>query len=391
MDLIKQLTGKNPSEYEPIAKSLVNNSDIELFKKLVQQDDFLFDFIKNNVAKRIQKACNKENYLNLLNFLNIYSASYETVITEVLHNFGGNSLYPKMKELFLNGDNAQKTYSAKFFSLLDNETIAELLHEIRTFALSDFEPLSTNSIALLAKLNDTVSKNKALQQLESQDEFEQYNGVKFLVTYGAQDTVDTIINVMKKSSLAENIAAEIPYLISIEELLKQDFDNGILVLCNIINAIPEIISISAVFDYNLFELFESLYSNNLTSTSSLLLIMAKEKFKELTENEEYLFDCDKNTKDEVYDINNFLSGISKNKLSNLLYEELYDESDFVLFAVDYVDETEELETLLESKNQTLVLKVLTKLKELGTLKNEHKEKALKYITNQNIKNIALAI
>ena len=119
MDLIKQLTGKNPTEYEPIAKSLVDNSDVELFKKLVHQDDFLFDFIKNNVAKRIQHACNKDNYLNLLNFLNIYSSSYETVISEVLHSFGGDDLYPKIKELFLNGSDSQKAYAAKFFSFLN--------------------------------------------------------------------------------------------------------------------------------------------------------------------------------------------------------------------------------------------------------------------------------
>ena len=68
MDLIKKLTGKTPSEYEIVAKSLVDNSDVELFAKLVKQDDFLFDFIKDNVAKRIQKACNKENYLHLLDF-----------------------------------------------------------------------------------------------------------------------------------------------------------------------------------------------------------------------------------------------------------------------------------------------------------------------------------
>ena len=49
MDLIKKLTGKNPSEYEKVAKSLVDNSDVELFSKLVKQDDFLFDFIKENV------------------------------------------------------------------------------------------------------------------------------------------------------------------------------------------------------------------------------------------------------------------------------------------------------------------------------------------------------
>lgn len=40
MDLIKKLTGKNPDEYEAVAKSLVDNSDVNLFAKLVKQDDF---------------------------------------------------------------------------------------------------------------------------------------------------------------------------------------------------------------------------------------------------------------------------------------------------------------------------------------------------------------
>ena len=69
MDLIKKLTGKNPSEYEVVAKSLVENSDVELFAKLVNQDDFLFDFVKNNVAQRIQNACTKENFMNIINLL----------------------------------------------------------------------------------------------------------------------------------------------------------------------------------------------------------------------------------------------------------------------------------------------------------------------------------
>ena len=46
MDLIKKLTGKNPAEYEAVAKSLVDNSDVALFAKLVKQDDFLFDFVR---------------------------------------------------------------------------------------------------------------------------------------------------------------------------------------------------------------------------------------------------------------------------------------------------------------------------------------------------------
>ena len=62
MDLFKALTGKNPAEFERAAQILVETPDIELFKKLVKQEDFLFDFVKNNVAKRIQNACKKEDY-----------------------------------------------------------------------------------------------------------------------------------------------------------------------------------------------------------------------------------------------------------------------------------------------------------------------------------------
>ena len=103
MDLFKALTGKSPAEYEQAAKILVDTPDIDLYKKLVNQDDFLFDFVKNNVAKRIQSACNKENYLNLIKFFDYYSASYDTVIAEVLYQYGGMNLFEVMKDMFLNG------------------------------------------------------------------------------------------------------------------------------------------------------------------------------------------------------------------------------------------------------------------------------------------------
>lgn len=385
MDLIKKLTGKNPSEYEPIAKSLVDSSDTELFSKLVKQDDFLFDFIKDNVARRLQKACNKENYKNLISLMKYYSSSYDTMFGEVLNSFGGNEIYPDMKNLYLNGSNSEKAYAAKYFSF--NKNYSDLLPEIRKNTESEFEPLVINSTELLSIAKDDLSKNEALKKLDSEDEFEQYDGVKFLVNYGAKDAVDKIIGVMKKSRFSENIASEIPYLINIEELLNRDFDNGILVLCNIINAMPEIISLSVVLDYGLFDLFENLYCSKLTSTSALLLRMAKEKFEAVTENEEYLFDCDRNTKDEVFAIRDLLSGVNESKLNSLLYDELYEDSDFVFFALEYADEIGELEALLDSKNQTLVLKILTILKEKGALTEAHKNNALKTVTSGDIRQI----
>ena len=384
MDLIKKLTGKNPSEYEMVAKSLVDNSDVELFSKLVKQDDFLFDFIKDNVAKRIQNACNKSNYLNLLNFLEHYSQSYDTMIARVLYSFSGDELLPEMKEFYLNGSESAKAYAVKYFSFVTPDRLSEILPLLRQTALSNYEPLATNSIEVLSLLNDETSKIEALGRLNSEDEFEQYEAVKFLVTYQAKDALDKILDVMKKSSLSENIAAEVLYLVSVEELIEKDFDNAVLVLCHVINAIPEILPPSAVCDYDLYNVLENL---PLTSTSAVLFRLAKDKFEELTSNDEYLFDSDKNTKDEVKAINDLLKKFNNQKLESLYYDELFEGSDFVFFALDYVNEVEELTTLLDSENETLLLKVLTLLKEKGRLNQNHKEQALQRITCSNIKNI----
>jgi len=384
MDIIKKLTGKNPSEYEVVAKSLVENSDVELFSKLVKQDDFLFDFIKDNVAKRIQAACNKDNYLNLMAFLDVYSSSYDTMIARVLYSFSGDELLPEMKELYLNGTDSQKAYATKYFSFVTPERLIEILPLLRETAQSKYEPLAINSIEVLSYLKDEYSKNIALEKLNSEDEFAQYEAVKFLVTYQAKDTIDSIIQVMKKSSLSENIASELLCLISIDELFDKNYESAILVLCNIINAIPEIIPLSIVYDYNLYDVLSKI---ELTSSSAVLLRLAKEKFAELVSNEEYLFDCDKNTKEEIYSINELLENYNEHKLESLFYDELYEDSDFVFFALDYVDEIQELEALLDSKNQTLLLKVLTELKDKKALKEEHKEIALKNVTSVDIRSV----
>ena len=168
-------------------------------------------------------------------------------------------------------------------------------------------------VSVLSVLKDEQSKIEALARLKSNDEFEQYEAVKFLVAFQAKDALDEILEVMKKSSLAENIASEVLYLVSLEELLEKNFDASVLVLCNIINAIPEILSPSVVCDYNLYDIFANM---PLTSSSAVLLRLAKDKFEELTSNDEYLFDSDKNTKEEVKEINQLLKGFNKNKLES---------------------------------------------------------------------------
>ena len=100
-----------------------------------------------------------------------------------------------------------------------------------------------------------------------------------------------------------------------------------------------------------------------------------------------MINCDKNTKEDVQAINNLLKNVNTHKLESLFYDELYEGSDFVFFAIDFVDEIEELETLLDSSNQTLVLKVLTLLKEKGALTPMHKFSALKVVSSENLRAI----
>ena len=196
---------------------------------------------------------------------------------------------------------------------------------------------------------------------------------------------------MKKSSFSENIASEIPFLIPLEEFLEHDFDKAILVLCNIINAIPDIIPPNSIQSYDLENVFEIISQKELTSASAVLLRLAKDKFNEIAENDEYLYDCDKNTKNAFFNIKKILDKFDTRKLDSLLYDELYDESDFVFFAIDFVEEAEELRMLLDSKNQTLILKALTLLKEKQLLTENDKILALNNIQNENIKNIVAVL
>ena len=56
---LKNLTAKDEKKAQEAAFYLINNSDVELYKVLVEKTDFLFDFVRANVLKRIEKAVNK--------------------------------------------------------------------------------------------------------------------------------------------------------------------------------------------------------------------------------------------------------------------------------------------------------------------------------------------
>ena len=388
MDLIKNLTGKDPKGYEPVAERIINTPDTDLFSELVSRDDYLFDFIKQNVAQRLAKVCNKSNYKNLYQFLNIYSPYYDDFISSTLAQYADDDDINKMLDFLKNGTESEKTYAASFFSYIETSSALE---DLRKNAYSQNTDLAVNCARALSKLNDRESYNQAIEKLKSNDSFEQYAAVKFLVNYQDTNAINDLLSAMKHTGMAENVAAEIPYLCPLSSLLNTDYnDDAILTFCYILNGLVELIPVSQIIDYEFYGFIDTLMKASPTGPIAVALT-AKEKFNLFVENEEYLFDEDKNTKNEVNDINILLNSIKVNKYTSFLYEELYEESDFIYFVMELIKDSDSIAALLTGSNQTVILKAMSVLKSLGKLTEENKQTGLANITDENIKSVAMAL
>ena len=389
MDKIKQLTGKNQNEYESVAQEIIDNGDISLFEELVSKDDFLFDFVKSNVAQRLEKACNISNYKNLLKFLNIYSPYYEDFITSTLAQYGNSDITDIMLEKLNSGTLSEKTYAAGYFSYVKDDRALPLLKD---YAFSDETSLSENCARALAKLDNNDSFELAINKLKSDDDFEQMTAASFLVAYQDKRALEPLFEAMKHSKMSENIAELIPYLMPLPDMLQTDYnDDAILTFCYIINGLVELVPVSQVIDFRFYEFLERLLKSSPSGASAVALFLAKEKFNMITENEEYLFDEDKNTKNEVNDIKNLLNNANLYPLTSFLYEELYEESDFIFFVLDIVRDEDSLVSLLSGENQTVIIKVMELLKSQNLLKEEYKKIALSKINDENLKIVANAL
>ncbi len=382
-DLIKKLISKNPQDFEPVAVAMIENSDVNLFSELLLQGDFLFDFVKKNVNDRLKRACNKKNYTNLIAFLKYYSPDFEDFIIETLVKFADEDLTDTMLEIFEYGSDEEKTYCARYFAYIKDSLALEFLKEN---AFSDDECLSANCAVALRSFEDFECYNKALKMLKDEDDFVKFKAVKFLVSFRDDRALPFIIETMKTSFIKENIAGEIPYL---KNLMRFDVNEDLLIILNnIIVGLGEVISLSSVFEYDLYDLFEKLQTYN-SPNIEMTLLHAQTKINQLTENDEYLFDEDKNTKNEIFEIK---------KLLNLKSYSLKDfsftpENSLIFFALELVQELKlevHLGDILRCDNQTLILKALEVLKMTNQIE-EIDRGILDKITDSNIKAVASAL
>ena len=122
-----------------------------------------------------------------------------------------------------------------------------------------------------------------------------------------------------------------------------------------------------------------------------MLSNSVDKFNTLTENDEYIFDEDKNTQSEIRDIRKLLNRVNINNAKIYIKEELKEDSLFVYTALDYTDDIEKVKELLRCNNQTLILKTSEILKKLNAFDDTARTVALLKITDENIKAILRAL
>ena len=395
--LLKDLTNKDEKKAVEAARYMIDNSDVELYRLLVEKSDFLFDFIRNNVCKRIERVVSKDNFSNILNFWKIYSPHYDDLFANILAKHASQDLTDDIFELLEKGTIEQKTYAAKYFSYIPDTVALEPLSKL---AFDEDESLAYNAAEALGQMRDDISFDIALSNLTSDDDFEVLKAVKFFVAYGKNYPLKEIFKALEKSKMPENIAGQIPYMESLVVLLSSNHKEQTLsVIGNILNGLGEILPLSDIFQFELYEILQNLIDankskNEYSSLISSILLSALSKFNMFCENQEYIFDEDKDTKQEVSAINDLLNEQNKefwNNQKHYLVDELDKTDCRIMFALPLVAEysiTEaipKLEQLVNSQNEALVCEILTTLKSLNALNNIDIQGIIDKIQNANIK------
>ena len=391
--LVKTLTSKDEKAALEAAGMLVKMQDVEAFKCLVEKSDYLFDFVKNNVARRLKNSINSSNYKNVMSFLKIYSTDFDDILVEKLSQFADEELSDEMYTLLENGSVDEKAYAAKYFSYIPDTIAQDLLEK---YAFDENEFLACNSAMALSAMSDEKVYYNAIEKLSSSDEFEQYKAVKFLVAFNNKEAVDKIYQAMMQSAFAENIAAEILYLTSFEELCKNGNDEmAANIALELLHGIPEIIPLSTLVGLQLYEYMQNLINSKLTPLNAQVLLKAYKTFEMLEDADEYLFDESKDTKEEIKLIcsllksqsNDFWNGVKTlmgdglklpAQINIVTSLSLIQEYNLVNFAQNVAE-------IFKNSDDVVKAESIGTLKELGKLELVNKESVLNSIQNENLK------
>ncbi len=393
--LLKELIGKDESKAQNAADYLINNTDLELYKMLIDKSDYLFPFVLKNVSARIENSVTSSNFLNIIKFFTVYSGYYDDLLVSILAKHANENLTDEIFDLLENGTIDQKTYAAKYFAYIPDTVALETLCK---YAFENDENLSSNSAESLGQMQDDISFDIALDNLKSNDDFDKLKAVKFFCAYGRNFPFNEIFEAMKTSKMPENIAGQIPYMESLLTLLESKYkESSTDCIYYIIQGLGEILPLSDLFQFEMSEVLEKLIflnKNNYSPKIAVILLSALSKFSMFCENEEYIYDENKDTKAEIKSILALLKNENEKfwSLQKQYALELLKGNDKEIIAVlpiisdfNIKEAIGELKTLVQSSNEIVVCEVLSTLKSLNALENSDINSVVKRIQNSNIK------
>jgi len=299
-NLLKNIISKDINIQIETIKNLIKSNNIEDFRELCQNSDFIFPFVREKIIKNFIKLVNKDNLETIFNFSKVYSLDFEDIIVKSWVKEADEDLTDRILELFEQGSAEQKAYCAKYFSCIKDTLSLDYLKEN---AKSDYEPLKINSAIALSAFKDVEILNEMKELISKSDnEFDKIEAYKFLLAYNTIDSIKTVLDNCLSSPFRVHIIAYLFDFCDFETLSKNfDFNTVSKIFNVILEGYPEDISLETIIDYRIYDFIVYLM-NNKNPYSNNLLAIAKLNFNEYLQNENYHFNLDKNIKSELKEI-----------------------------------------------------------------------------------------
>ena len=304
-NFIKNITSKDIKLSQNTIIDMIKTSNIESFKLLCEKSDFIFPFLKERISKDFVELIEKQDLKAVFEFSKNYCSDFEDLIVNSCLKFANEDLTDEIIGLFENGVDSQRAYLVKYFIKIKDSVVLEYLNK---FAKSDYEPLKNNSAKVLAEFSDKTVLNEMKEiVLNSSDEFEKIGAYNFIANYNGVEQIKFILQNCFASPFSANILSNV---LDNNEInyLKNILDETTLIktLQVILEQYPEELSLDSVYYWNLFDFIKIVYSFKNQYAANVLLY-ARAKFKEFSENDIYTFDFDKNIKSEIKNISNLLN------------------------------------------------------------------------------------
>ena len=373
-DFIKQIVSKDLELSRKIIKEIIENKDINAFQELCEKSDFIFPFLKERIVKDFISFINKDNFEITFLFAKVYNQDFEEIVLSPWRRFANEDLTDEILDLFEKGTNSEKTFAAKYFSFVKDPLALEFLYKesflddiiLRSACANTLKAFQ--DVKILDEMKDIISSKD--------DEFEKLKAYQFLISYGDKSSLEIVLKHCFSSPFEASIVSFLNDNFDFNFLRNNFQDETIFKIFNVlIENYPEEIPLDTIQYYDILSYLKFLEKNK-NIYSANLLILARDKFCQLENDEIYTFDLDKNLKNYLSEISKYLKNLKLENLDEI--EELntfsFDQKRYLtaLFAIKILAKKEYSSFLLDLINQkklnfVLMAKTIEVLKEFNSL------------------------